>query len=217
MKKSENHYKMLQSKFITPVLRSRFANTKTPDVFQGSSKYKLDALLPEAEAADLLEHLNGIAEKHFAAWCKDNEATVKRVKAKKKIDASEWTIKIPVEPELDRETADETGYWIVKTSCGERHKPGVFDGLRQPFTEEIPMGSKIVIRADICQYVRPSEAIYGLTLRLTGVQVRELGGNGGSSSSADGFEEVAGGFDASGYKAPVTEEVTEDIDDGNDF
>lgn len=138
---------------------------------------------------------------------------------------------LPIEPEYDEETGEETGKFVLRTkmkASGKSKKTGkmwerqvpLFDSRGKPLGAKnyINSGAEIVVSFEPNAWSNPKGEC-SVTLYLEAVQVISLGGRS-SSASAFGFGAVDGGYTASDEAADdaaVDEAAGEEEDGGYDF
>jgi hypothetical protein len=210
---SEANKKKLRHKNENITVRGEAAWTTLdkPDTkFKPEGEYKVDLRITEEQAKTLKAKMEPMAE---AARKAEIEAADKPV-AKKKI--KEAKLVLPVKAELDKETGDETGEYIITIKCGAvktidgnkvNFKPSVVDAKKKPLDRpRIGRGSKLNVAAQLSPYYSSGLGQIGVSARLTAVQVLELvemqGGPNGVDlfKEEDGFESAES--EASGESAP---------------
>jgi len=155
----------------------------------------------------------------YTAMQEAEMVVVQKAKKGKRAKAAD----LPVQPEFDSETGEETGNYIVRAAmkasgtnrttgkAWQRRLP-IFDSQGKPAADFIKSGSEIVIAFTPAAWANPKAEV-GVKLYLEGVQIINLAG-GGSSASGLGFGAVDGGYVAS--SASASNEVVEDEDEGSD-
>lgn len=197
-------------KYNTPIGVARYPHLNKPDTrFDDDGVYKCDLIVPEEDAAELIEYLEGLRDERF-----------EELDAKKKKQYS----KAPVcEPELDDE-GEETGNVIFKTKLnavgrndkGEEwsNEPKLFDSFGNPVDRDavqIWSGSKLIIAGVVRTYAMGSTKSVGVSLKCDGVQIVELVTGGQATAETFGFKAQGNGFQFSGDDAAPA-----DADDGDD-
>lgn len=171
--------------------KALWAKVFEPDTkFDPNGIYSVNLLIPEAEAAEICEYLDGVVQERY-----DQE-----IKEKPKMKASLST-KSPYEPEYDQD-GNPTGNIEfklklkakVQTRTGEMYdqKPIVVDAKRTPMDGDTAIGNGSVIKVayEPIPYVMASTKQAGVSLRLKGVQVIDLveyGGGANMFDEEDGF------------------------------
>lgn len=170
--------------------KALWAKVFEPDTkFDPNGIYSVNVLIPEAEAAEICEYLDGVVEQRYA----------EEVKAKPKLKNGLST-KTPYEPEYDQ-NGDPTGNIEFKLKLKAKvqardgsvyeQKPVVVDAKRTPMDADVGIGNGSVIKAafEPIPYMMASTKQVGVSLRLKGVQVIDLVEYGGSSmfDEEDGY------------------------------
>lgn len=197
-------------KYNTPVGVARYPHLNKPDTrFDDDGVYKCDLIVPEDEAAELIEYLEGIRDEKF------QELDVKKQKQYSKAPVCE--------AELNDE-GEETGNVIFKTKLkavgrndkGEewKNEPKLFDSFGRPVDRDevqIWSGSKLIIAGTVMPYAMGSTKTVGVSLKCAGVQIIELVTGGSATAETFGFKTQGNGFAFS-----ATESAPADADDGDD-
>jgi len=157
-----------------------------PDTkFDSNGIYSVNVIIPEAEAAEVCEYLDGLVAQRYA----------EEIKAKPKLKATLST-KSPYEPEYDQ-NGDPTGNIefklklkaLVQTRTGDTYsqKPIVVDAKRKPLDKDTPVGNGSIIKVAYMPipYMMASTKQVGVSLRMKGVQVIDLVEFGGGASMFD--------------------------------
>lgn len=184
---------------------ARYPWLNKPDTkFNAEGVYKVDLELDAETAAPILQ----LHDELRAAAKAEFQKTAKGKKAKDSPDPPIWA-------QLDPETGEETGNYILRTKMKasgvtkkgkkwERVVP-IFDAKAEPASINIYGGSEIIVG------VKPhgwsnAKGECGATFYLEGVQViKPAKGSGGASAAALGFGTVEGGY--------VTEEDDTSVSD----
>lgn len=187
--------------------KALWAKVFEPDTkFDANGIYSVNLIIPEAEAAEICEYLDGVVQARY-----DEE-----VKAKPKVKNGLST-KAPYDNEYDQ-NGDPTGNiefkFKLKAKVQARdgstynQKPVVVDAKRTPMDGDTAIGNGSIIKVayEPVPYVMASTKQVGVSLRMKGVQVIELVEYGNSGSSM--FDEE------DGY---VTERVEKDNRNDIDF
>jgi len=176
--------------FITPKGIAQYPWLSKPDTkFNEEGVYKVDLIIPKADAIPLLKQINEV----FA------ENVDKETKKAKGQDIQK--AKPPYSEELD-EAGQPTGNVVLRFKS--KYKPSVFDAKGIPMVDSsIWGGSELKVSGSIAPYFT-SMIGAGVSLRLSGVQVIQYVDGGSGSADRFGFKEEAG-YE---HKAPETfEEV----------
>ena len=154
--------------------KAMWAKVHDPDTkFDANGIYSVSVLVPEEEAQEMCEHLDGLAKKKLAEEIKNNP--------KRK----DLTLKTPYEQATDKD-GNETGEIEFKIKAKAKfqsrdgkwftQKPIVVDSKRTPMTRDtlIGNGSTVKVAFDIVPYAMMSSKTCSVSLRLKGVQVLNL-------------------------------------------
>lgn len=171
--------------------KALWAKVFEPDTkFDTNGIYSVNLIIPEAEAAEICEYLDGVVTQRY-----DEE-----VKAKPKLKNGLST-KAPYEPEYDQ-NGDPTGNiefkFKLKAKVQARdgstysQKPVVVDAKRKPMDTDIAVGNGSVVKVayEPIPYMMASTKQVGVSLRMKGVQVIDLVEYGNSANSM--FDEEDG-------------------------
>ena len=163
-----------------------WAKVFEPDTkFDANGIYSVNVLIPETEAVELCEYLDGVVQQRYA----------EEVKAKPKLKNGLST-KTPYEPEYDQ-NGDPTGNIEFKLKLKAKvqardgstyeQKPIVVDAKRTPMSADTNVGNGSVIKAayEPIPYMMASTKQVGVSLRLKGVQILELVEYGNGASMFD--------------------------------
>ena len=163
-----------------------WAKVFEPDTkFDANGIYSVNVLIPEAEAVELCEYLDGVVQQRYA----------EEVKAKPKLKNGLST-KTPYEPEYDQ-NGDPTGNIEFKLKLKAKvqardgstyeQKPIVVDAKRTPMSADTNVGNGSVIKVayEPIPYMMASTKQVGVSLRLKGVQILELVEYGNGASMFD--------------------------------
>jgi len=141
--------------------------------FDPNGIYSISVLVPESDAQEMCEHLDGLAKKRLAEEIKNNP--------KRK----DLTLRTPFAPATDKD-GNETGEIEFKVKLKAKfqsrdgkwftQKPLVVDSKRTPMTKDnlIGNGSTIKVAFEPIPYVMMSSKTCSVSLRLKGVQVLNL-------------------------------------------
>lgn len=194
---------------------ARYPWLNKPDTkFQPEGVFKVDLEIDATVAApiiELCERLQNEAAKQYQIEKKGKKAKL---------------ADLPIQPQIDRETGEETGNFILRTKMKasgvtakgkkwQRVVP-IFDASGKPASIEIYGGSDIIVGVQARGWCNPKGEC-SATFYLEGVQViRPAGGSGGASASALGFGAVAGGYVAEEVDTSVAADEAE-AEGGYDF
>ena len=167
--------------------KALWAKVFEPDTkFDANGIYSVNVLIPEAEAVELCEYLDGVVQQRYA----------EEVKAKPKLKNGLST-KTPYEPEYDQ-NGDPTGNIEFKLKLKAKvqardgstynQKPIVVDAKRNPMPNDntnVGNGSLIKVAYEPIPYMMASTKQVGVSLRLKGVQILELVEYGNGASMFD--------------------------------
>lgn len=187
--------------------KALWAKVFTPDTkFDSDGLYSIEVVIPEEEAQEVCEYLEGLRDERLAAEVKANPK------------AKSLSARPVFEQDLDKD-GNETGNLKFKAKLKAtvrgrdnntyKQKPIVVDAKRTPMTEETLIGNGSVVKVayEPVTYVMASSKQVGVSLRLKGVQVIELVEYGNKNATSMFDEE-------DGYQTePVTGRTqAEDID-----
>jgi hypothetical protein len=193
-----------------------WAKVFEPDTkFNPLGDYSINLQMPEADAAQMCEKLEGLVQEEFA----------KAIKEKPPLKNSLSTQDV-MSPVYDRDTGDATGNvefkFKLKAKVQRRdggyyeQAPAVLDSKKTPMSNKtlIGNGSRVKVAFEPYPYVMLSTKKVGVSLRLKAVQVLDLVEYGNSATSVfdeeDGF--VATVSEETPFEAPLTEELTNAAD-----
>lgn len=127
---------------------------------------------------------------------------------------------VPYIEELDEQTEEPTGYYVVSFKANAEFKDkqgriqkvsiGLFDAKGNPVTEDVGSGSTIKVAFSIVPFMNPAAKNAGVTLRLRAAQVLSLVPPGGGTADSFGF-----GVEE-GYEAPPATETARTESAGSD-
>ena len=181
--------------FTTPQGIAQYPWLSKPDTkFSEEGDYKVNLILPKAEAIPLLKQINEVFAENV-----DKETKKAKGKDIKKANP-------PYFEELD-DAGQPTGNVILKFKSKAAYKPAIFDAKGIPMIDSnIWGGSELKINGSIAPYYTTLIGA-GVALRLRAVQVIQYVEGGSGSADRFGFEAVAG-YE---HKVPETfEEVVVD-------
>jgi hypothetical protein len=195
-----------------PVMKGKalWAKVFTPDTkFDSDGIYSIDVVIPEEDAQEVCEYLEGLRDERLA----------EEVKANPK--AKSLSARPVYELDLDQD-GNETGNYKFKVKLKATvrgrdnqtytQRPIVVDSKRSPMTEETLIGNGSIVKVayEPHPYVMASNKQVGVSLRLKGVQVLQLVeyGNKGAASMFDEED----GYVAEPESAADTSEIS--FDDG---
>ena len=166
--------------------KALWAKVFEPDTkFDANGIYSVNVLIPEAEAVELCEYLDGVVQQRYT----------EEVKAKPKLKNGLST-KTPYEPEYDQ-NGDPTGNIEFKLKLKAKvqardgstyeQKPIVVDAKRTPMTDGTNVGNGSIVKVayEPIPYMMASTKQVGVSLRLKGVQILELVEYGNGASMFD--------------------------------
>ena len=153
--------------------KAMWAKVHDPDTkFDANGIYSVSVLVPEEEAQEMCEHLDGLAKKKLAEEMKNGKR-------------KDLTLKKPYAPATDKD-GNEIGEIEFKTKLKAKfqsrdgkwfsQKPVVVDSKRSPITKEtlIGNGSTIKVAFEPIAYTMMTTKTCSVSLRLKGVQVLNL-------------------------------------------
>lgn len=202
-------------KYNTPIGVAKYPHLNKPDTrFDDDGVYKCDLIVPEDEAAELVEYLEGLRDDFFET-----------LDAKKQ---KQYT-KAPVcEAELD-DAGDETGNVIFKTKLNAvgrndkgdewHNEPKLFDSFGNPVDREavqIWSGSKLIVAGVVRTYAMGSTKKVGVSLKCDGVQIVELVTGGQATADSFGFKPQGNGFAFTQDEPAPAAESDADDDSGDE-
>jgi hypothetical protein len=166
--------------FTTPQGIAQYPWLSKPDTkFSEEGDYKVNLILPKAEAIPLLKQINEV-------FAENVDKETKKAKGKDIKKASP-----PYFEELD-DAGQPTGNVILKFKSKAAYKPAIFDAKGIPMIDSnIWGGSELKINGSIAPYYT-SLIGAGVALRLRAVQVIQYVEGGSGSADRFGFEAVAG-------------------------
>lgn len=206
-------------KVTTPAGIAVYPKLNAPDTkFKANGEFGVRLKLSAAEAQPIIDKYEAALAKHFEEVKAELMAGDGKAKAKAK--QLKLAADKPYKPELDDETGDETGYFLLNFKMPHRIPregkedlvmyPDIFDarGKQLKPAPEIWGGSTIRVSGEM----RPFNTAIGvgMSLRLQAVQVIQLVSRGSRDASAYGFGQEEGyeGEDApaAADPAPATED-----------
>lgn len=150
------------------------------------------------------------------------QAEMKEVQKKKKGKRAK-AADLPIQPEYDEETGEETGFYIARAAMkasGKSKKTGknwerkvpLFDGKGKPLSSKVRIysGSELILAVEARAWSNPKAEV-GVKLYLEAVQVIKAVGGSGASASKFGFGAVEGA-----EEIEVPEDDAENEDDTPD-
>ena len=166
--------------FTTPKGIAQYPWLSKPDTkFSEEGDYKVNLILPKAEAIPLLKQINEV-------FAENVDKETKKAKGKDIKKASP-----PYFEELD-DAGQPTGNVILKFKSKAAYKPAIFDAKGIPMIDSnIWGGSELKINGSVAPYYTALIGA-GVALRLRAVQVIQYAEGGSSSADGFGFEAVAG-------------------------
>ena len=221
----------------SPKGRALYPKLKDPDTkFKPEGEYSVKLLLSEAEAAPILEMCQRLQQAAF------DEEFEKQQAAKPKMSASKIRegiklAELPVKPQTDPETGEETGDFVAtfkmkasgitkKTGKPWSRRPALFDAKNKPLNPQkvdVWSGSVLKIIYTVSPFCTALGA--GVSLRLEAVQVIELRSGGaqdaagyGLTEEEDGYcYEDSGGDDSGDSGSPFPPDDSDDDEGVSDF
>ena len=199
---------------------AKWAKVFEPDTkFVPEGEYSIQVSLPEAQAAEVCEQLDNMAQAKLAEAVKDNPK-LKTVLSTRK----------SYESEVD-DDGNPTGNVIIKSKLKARvksrdgqtfeQKPMVVDAKRTPMEGNVLVGngSLVNVAVEPIPYVMQSTKQVGVSLRLKGVQVIDLVEYGNPAASM--FDEEDGYVASAVAKDDMADSFEDDVvvddDDQGDF
>lgn len=188
------------TKLTSPKGTLRYPKLATPDTYEGKTFYCTELILSEALALPLIGQLEKIMEDAHA----DEVAKAKTPVAKKKLEA--YHAKPSWAKETDKEGNELENYifkfkgnyqWKGKDGSVNTNTIRMFDAKGMPVKGVNPWGgTEAKIAFECLTYDNAAAQNYGVSLRLSAVQIIKLvTGNGGTDGSNFGFE-AEDGFEA---------------------
>ena len=153
--------------------KAMWAKVYDPDTkFDPNGIYSVSVLVPEEEAQEMCEHLDGLAKKRLAEEIKDrkrNDLTLKTPYEKATDKDGNETGEIEFKIKMKAKFQSKQGQWFT-------NKPIVVDSKRTPLNKETLIGNGSVIKVvfDPIPYVMMSSKTCSVSLRMKGVQVLNL-------------------------------------------
>lgn len=199
-----------------------YPKLNAPDFkFNEAGEFKVDLRLDPAdkEVKAFLKRLKDYADHAYTELCNSMEI--------EDDDDMPARAALPIKKETDDEGA-KTGlvlvrfkmkHKITKRSTGETwtQRPKLFDSKMQPMAEAVGGGSILRVSAEAVPFYTAMIGA-GITLRLQGVQVKELVEfTGGRSPEGMGFSEVDDGFESTGAPADEDNGIRPASDDLEDY
>jgi hypothetical protein len=177
---------------VTPAGKAMWAHLVEPDEYEGKEKYKINFLLPEDKAQDLMDTLTELANDAKEVLVDNN----KKVKPAKKKSCG---LKLPFEEHYDEE-GNPTGDIEFKFSCnptdskGRDQQPPMFDTKPSKLPEPIFIGNGSIVKVSYQPrgYYNAAADAAGITLHLRGVQIIEL--VAGQDDPSEDFDSEDGDF-----------------------
>ena len=166
--------------FTTPKGIAQYPWLSKPDTkFSEEGVYKVNLIIPKADAIPLLKQINEV-------FAENVDKQTKNAKGKDIKKANP-----PYFEELD-DAGQPTGNVILKFKSKAAYKPAIFDAKGIPMIDSnIWGGSELKINGSIAPYYTTLIGA-GVALRLRAVQVIQYVEGGSSSADGFGFEAVAG-------------------------
>lgn len=174
-------------------------DTKYDDAGKYHTKLRIDA----ETAEPLIEQLEAMREEKF-------EEVSRKLKGKAPIKED-----IPIQPEYDEETEEETGFYVFsagmlasgtskKTGKAWERKLPLFDGKGKPLSSKVRLfgGASLILAVSMATWEMKGKKVrgkaqppkVGVKFYLEAVQVLSTGGNGGGSkvtfAAVEGAEDI---------------------------
>ena len=153
--------------------KAMWAKVHDPDTkFDANGIYSVSVLVPEEEAQEMCEHLDGLAKKKLAEEMKDGkrkDLTLKKAYAPATDKDGNETGEIEFKVKVKAKFQSKQGQWFTQ-------KPVVVDSKRTPLDKEtlIGNGSLIKVAFEPIPYTMMTSKTCSVSLRLKGVQVINL-------------------------------------------
>jgi hypothetical protein len=213
-------------KFTTPAGEAAWPFLSKPSFhFSELGDYKVDLILSEEEASELIEMLK---EKTDELYKSRIEEMKKSADGKTKAKAKNLSKYFPFGPEFD-DDGEETGRVVIKFKRKASYKDKktsevktitipIFDAKGVLIKSELKMGNGSIVK--VCylmsDFYNPKDNQVGYSLKIMAVQLLKLV-EFGASASAYGFGEEDEGFDAEAGGFAGEDHSTEDEDATGDF
>jgi hypothetical protein len=209
-------------KLNTPKGIAKFPALSRPDTkFEkpyGKFKVALRLNPEDPGVQEFADKINGIVQSSF-------DAEIERLKKEKKgALAKELGIELPVRPEINPETGDETGFLIVSASSKAggvkdgkewKRKMPIFDRLKKPVSVAVGGGSELKLNVSFEAFTNAASKKVTGAFRLEAVQVLKLVTGGAKTADQFGFDEEEGD-DIYDYDASTSEASSEGSSDSHD-
>jgi hypothetical protein len=186
-------------RITTPKGVAKYPWLSKPDVqFNTDGVYKVNLLIPAAEASELCEKLDAAA---------DEAVELAKAAAKSPALAKQIKRADPYHTALD-DAGEDTGNIEYRFKMNARvkfqdntikdMKPMIFDatGKQIPTCPNVYGGSLLKINFSPSPYYAANNKTAGVSLRMNAVQIIELVTGGGGDAGAFGFDKEEGGFEA---------------------
>lgn len=213
-------------KGVTPFGIAQWPHLNKPDEYKGKLTYKCNVIVPGTDATELVAKIVEETEKSYEETkaklqeqAKNGKDGPTKAKAKKALEGLTKTL--PFVDAVD-DDGNETGDIVLKckanatftdkkTQVEKSIKISLFDAKNKPLKESIWGGSVLRISYSLIPYYVASANTCGVSIRIEGVQVKDLvSGSGGRSGAAMGFGEV------DGYESSDAASDGDDSDSGDD-
>lgn len=210
-------------KGVTPAGIAQYPYLNTPDNYQGTLNYKVSLVIDGDEAADLVTKLTAAADAHFEATKDElkeklNSAKTGADKAKAKKALEEIKVHYPFKDAVDDEGEPNGNYVFsfkakaeykdAKTGAIKKIVVPLFDAAKKPTTAVIRGGSTLKVAYVIAPFAMKDTA--GVSLRLTGVQIKELVSGSYGSADSLGFDEEEGFTDDGSSESNASSDVPQE-------
>lgn len=192
---------------------AKYAWLTRPDTkFDANGKYKVNLIVKEADAQELIAECDEVAKKLFDEIKGKEKNPVKKKKLKLSSDT----------PYMDNEDGTITFKFSMKAKVEPKNggesftqKPILFDGQGHVITKDIALGDGSIIRVgyEAVGYNHAKDGV-GTTLRLKAVQIiKFVPYVSGADASQFGFEAEEGAFSMDDEDFEPTSDDSEESDD----
>jgi len=185
---------------------AKYAWLNRPDTqFVADGVYKVNLLIPAAEASELCAALDSAA---------DEAVAIAQAAAKSPAIAKTVKRAAPYGPALD-DQGEDTGNIEFKFKMNAKvtfkdgtvkpMKPFFFDAKGKPLAvcPAVYGGSELKVNFSPAPYFAAASKTAGVSLRINAIQIITLVSGGGGNASGFGFAEEADGFDGSTIETPA--------------
>jgi hypothetical protein len=195
----------------TPKVKFKYPKLVEPETkFNPEGVYKVTAIIPAAEAADIADQLDNLLEAHKASLKAQSPTTkFKLVEPGYGFQDIDGEPCFALTPKMKAKGVSRDGRsWSAAPALFDA-KGGAIkdrDSLRGMWSGTIGR-----VSFEVCPFYQPGIGV-GLSLRLKAVQIIELVESGGTAD-AFGFQEEEG-YAATSVEGPVPFDSTKEVDDG---